>query len=130
MKTDSCPFCKKIKSNRDLTLSGDLAAAFPDAFPVTEGHHLVIPRRHVPGFFELTNTEHLAMLELSRELQEKLLREDSSIQGFNLGVNIGAAAGQTVFHCHLHIIPRRKGDVEDPTGGVRSVIPGKGTYPR
>ncbi len=130
MKNKPCPFCEKAKTNRGLTLAGDLAAAFPDAFPVTAEHHLIIPRRHVPDFFDLTNAEHLALLELARELQAKLLQDDSSIKGFNLGVNVGVIAGQTVFHCHLHLIPRREGDVEDPSGGVRSVIPEKRTYPR
>ena len=95
---------------------------------MTEGHSLVIPKRHAADYFELFQPESNAIQALMRETRSKLLDEDPSIDGFNMGVNSGEAAGQTVFHCHVHLIPRRKGDVESPRGGVRGVVPGKQSY--
>ena len=112
----------------NVVKENELAYAVRDAFPVTSLHTLVIPKRHVSGYFELGRPERNACHRLLE--QEKLAIEghDASIKGFNVGVNEGETAGQTVFHCHLHLIPRRRGDVEDPTGGVRNVIPDKGRY--
>ncbi len=105
-----------------------LALAFRDAFPVTEGHSLVIPRRHVVDYFGLTAEEVLACNELLRRLREQIQAADRSVTGFNIGMNAGHDAGQSVFHCHIHLIPRRSGDVANPRGGVRHVIPSKGNY--
>ena len=105
-----------------------LAFAIRDGFPVTEGHTLVIPKRHAEDYFELTAEELLACDDLLRQIRGDILEADSGVQGFNIGMNVGAAAGQTIFHCHIHLIPRRSGDVENPRGGVRHLIPGKGDY--
>lgn len=121
-----CPFCE-LPSVRIVAESGS-AAVFFDGFPVTPGHCLVIPRRHVETVFDLSETEVADAMALVFEMRRRLLAEDDSITGFNIGINAGADAGQTVFHCHIHLIPRRAGDVERPRGGVRNIIPGKGDY--
>lgn len=122
----TCPFCERIAA-RDVTEQNDLAAAFPDGFPVSDGHTLVVSKRHEADFFQLTPAEHEDILKLARLVQERLSKT-GDVDGFNVGVNVGEAAGQTVPHAHMHIIPRRVGDVENPRGGVRNVIPGKGDY--
>ena len=104
-----------------------LAFAIRDGFPVTPGHTLVVPRRLVATWFEATREEQVAMLELVEVLKAQL---DAELHpdGYNIGINVGAAGGQTVMHLHLHLIPRFAGDVPDPRGGIRHVIPGKGYY--
>jgi ATP adenylyltransferase len=99
-----------------------------DGFPVTEGHSLVIPKRHVFNYFELGQAEINACTRLLTHKRIEIEKNNPEFTGFNMGVNVGKSAGQTVMHCHLHLIPRRKGDVEDPTGGVRNIIPEKGNY--
>jgi diadenosine tetraphosphate (Ap4A) HIT family hydrolase len=89
---------------------------------------LVIPFRHARDYFSVTTAELVACDDLLRKASKVLKSDDASIDGFNIGVNIGSTAGQTIFHCHFHLIPRRTGDVEDPRGGIRQVIPGKGAY--
>lgn len=123
---DDCLFCS-ISRDR-VILENQLAYAIRDGFPVTNMHTLVIPKRHAATYFDLTSQELLACNELLRSLREQILTEDPLVQGFNIGLNAGAAAGQTIFHCHFHLIPRRLGDVENPRGGVRHLIPGKGYY--
>ncbi len=103
------------------------AFALLDKSPVTPGHMLLVPRRHVGDWFETTADERRDLLALADEAREWLLRERAP-DGFNLGVNVGEAAGQTVFHVHLHLIPRYKGDVANPRGGVRGVIPARQNY--
>ncbi len=121
-----CPFCEQ--SGGDVvTADNELAAAFPDGFPLSEGHTLVVPKRHVSDFFQLTTDEQEAVLEIAREVQS-LLKETYEPDGFNVGINCGEAAGQTVGHAHLHVIPRFSGDVEDPRGGVRWVLPEGAEY--
>lgn len=105
-----------------------LAYAIRDGFPVTPLHTLIIPKRHVADYFGLTEAELLACNEMIKDAKAQIEREDSSVVAFNIGMNAGTAAGQTVFHCHIHLIPRRAGDVENPRGGVRHLIPGKGHY--
>jgi ATP adenylyltransferase len=122
----SCLFCS-IDPSRIIN-SNDLAYAIRDGFPVTEGHTLVIPKRHVTDYFGLSQDELLACDELLRSLKGEIEGADPSVSGFNIGMNAGEAAGQTIFHCHIHLIPRRSGDVEEPRGGVRHLIPGKGAY--
>jgi diadenosine tetraphosphate (Ap4A) HIT family hydrolase len=107
--------------------SNSHALAVADGFPVAPGHTLIVSRRHVPDLFELTEPELLGMIGLLREMRNRLL-ETHCPSGFNLGVNIGAAAGQTIFHVHIHLIPRFAGDVDCPEGGIRNVIPGRGRY--
>lgn len=121
-----CPFCEMPADS--LVRENELAYAVRDAFPVTPLHTLVIPKRHVRGYFELGRPELNACHRLLEREKETIEEQDDSVKGFNVGVNNGELAGQTIFHCHVHLIPRRKGDVEDPTGGVRNVIPGKGDY--
>jgi diadenosine tetraphosphate (Ap4A) HIT family hydrolase len=120
-----CPFCE-LDTGRVLD-KNELAVAFADAHPVTPGHTLVIPRRHVADFFELSPAEVAAVFELVFRMRDRLAAERQA-GGFNVGVNAGAAAGQTVMHAHVHLIPRYAGDVAQARGGVRNIIPGKGTY--
>ena len=120
-----CPFCN---IDREVLASSDLCLAFYDKYPVNRGHVLVIPRRHVGDYFELLEAEIEDAWRLVREVKS-LLESEFHPAGFNVGFNVGFAAGQTVDHVHIHIIPRYEGDMEDPTGGVRHVIPGKGKYP-
>ncbi len=122
-----CVFCRKGEAG-DVLLKNELAFAIWDEYPVARGHTLVLPRRHVEDYFDLTAMELAAMEEMIRFHRKKLLEEDKTIQGFNVGVNSGKAAGQTVFHSHIHLIPRREGDTPDPAGGVRGVIPDKMHY--
>ena len=121
-----CLFCS-ITQER-IVLENDLAYAVRDGFPVTEMHSIIIPKRHIPDYFDLTTEELLACDQLIRSLKEEINNLDSSVNGFNIGMNAGESAGQTIFHCHIHLIPRRTGDVDNPRGGVRHTIPGKGDY--
>lgn len=125
MARGRCPFCDLDKSQ--IHLEADFAAAFPDAFPVAEGHTLVIPKRHVASLFELRDDEQQAIWKLVALVRARLLAELAP-DGFNVGVNDGPAAGQTVPHAHVHVIPRLNGDVPDPRGGVRWVVPAKAPY--
>ncbi|OSZ66240.1 diadenosine tetraphosphate hydrolase [Hydrogenophaga sp. IBVHS2] len=122
----SCPFCR-LPEHRVL-LRNRLAVALFDAYPVTSGHALVVPLRHVEDFWGLTAEERLACHELFDGLRGLITAKDPSVTGFNLGTNAGASAGQTVFHCHFHLIPRRDGDCENPRGGVRHVFQDKANY--
>ena len=121
-----CPFCERIENGRSIERN-DLAVAFPDSYPLADGHSLVVPLRHEEDFFSLTTDEHHAILDLVRSLRERLSK-DGQADGFNIGINVGEAAGQTVGHAHVHVIPRKVGDVEDPRGGVRWVIPERAAY--
>lgn len=123
---DPCLFCK---DSRGVSLEHELAYSALDSYPVSPGHTLVIPRRHVASFFDLTPEEVNACMGLITE-ERMRLDEEFKPDGYNIGVNVGPAAGQSVFHVHIHIIPRYKGDVENPQGGVRHVIPKKGHYTR
>jgi ATP adenylyltransferase len=124
-RDSECVFCNL---DRELVAENELAVAFRDGYPVTPLHTLVIPKRHVADYFDLYQPELNAIHQLLQELKDSIVKEDSTVTGFNVGVNAGASAGQTVFHCHVHLIPRRDGDVEDPRGGVRGVIPSKQAY--
>ena len=122
----TCLFCE-IPQERIIAFN-DLAYAIRDGFPVTQLHTLIIPKRHAVDYFELTKEELLACHELIHQLKESIIKEDSNVVAFNIGMNAGEAAGQTVFHCHIHLIPRRRGDISSPKGGIRHVIPDKGFY--
>jgi diadenosine tetraphosphate (Ap4A) HIT family hydrolase len=127
MPDEECPFCGKAGTDRaGATLR--TVYAISDQYSVTDGHSLIIPFRHTPDFFAMTSDERSDAFELVERLREKLLKDDSSIVGFNLGMNCGQAAGQTIMHAHIHLIPRRNGDVSDPRGGVRGVIPDRMKY--
>jgi diadenosine tetraphosphate (Ap4A) HIT family hydrolase len=123
-----CLFCNIKESG--LTDENTLAYVSYDTYPVSELHCLIIPKRHVNDYFELTNDEVIACNDLIIKIKEEILVKDPSVKGFNIGSNIGKIAGQSVLHCHIHLIPRREGDVENPQGGVRSVIPLKQHYKR
>ena len=120
-----CIFCN-LASER-IIAENELCLAIRDGFPVSEGHILIIPKRHVADYFDLTSDEIAAMQIMMKESKCQL---DNTLHpdGYNVGVNVNAAAGQTVFHVHMHLIPRYIGDVENPKGGVRGVIPGKQKY--
>ncbi len=120
-----CPFCRL--DSLDPICESPLAYAFRDAFPVSPGHTLIVPRRHVASFFDLTADEQSALLDLARRARE-ILQPDLRPAGWNLGLNDGAAAGQTVMHVHLHLIPRYEGDQADPRGGVRWIFPERARY--
>jgi diadenosine tetraphosphate (Ap4A) HIT family hydrolase len=125
MNQPACPFCNLSKDR--VLLETETALAFFDAFPVTDGHALVVPKRHVTSIFELAPDE-LATLWTAVGAVAKLIAGAYEPDAFNIGVNDGEAAGQTVPHAHVHVIPRRKGDAPDPRGGVRWVVPGKAKY--
>jgi diadenosine tetraphosphate (Ap4A) HIT family hydrolase len=123
----SCPFCT-IPDERIIAEDGP-CFAIRDLYPVSPGHTLIIPRRHVASFRELTADEWAAVHRLAKAVFEDLAARDGAVQACNLGINDGRLAGQTVPHAHIHLIPRRAGDVRRPRGGVRGVIPGKADYP-
>ena len=125
-RDDGCAFCNM--SPKRTVMENDLAVVIRDEYPVSPLHSLIIPKRHVADFFDLVTSEMKACNDLLQKAKSLIMVEDNSVVGFNVGVNVGEAAGQTVFHCHIHLIPRRKGDVENPRGGVRHVMPGKGYY--
>lgn len=125
-QSNGCLFCDPPENR--IVLRNQFAYTVWDGFPVTPQHALVLPWRHVEDYFGLDTGELLACDELLRRLRERIAAEDPSVAGFNIGMNAGAVAGQTIFHCHIHLIPRRAGDVENPRGGVRHIIPGKGSY--
>jgi diadenosine tetraphosphate (Ap4A) HIT family hydrolase len=125
MLTATCPFCNL--SPERITTSNQYGLVILDGFPISPGHTLVIPRRHIGSFFDLAEVEREALLALvddARHQLDKHYRPD----GYNIGINDGAAAGQTVPHLHIHLIPRYRGDREDPRGGIRWIIPEKADY--
>ena len=121
----ACPFCSL--SPERLWIEEEHVVAISDAFPVTDGHTLVIPRKHVSTVYELSPVEQNAVWDLVSEVRQQLLASLKP-DGFNIGLNDGLAAGQTVMHTHVHVIPRRSGDVPDPRGGIRWVIPDNASY--
>jgi ATP adenylyltransferase len=129
LREEKCLFCdiQSIDQQR-IIAENNLAYAMRDGFPVSEGHTLLIPKRHVADYFGLVTAEVNAINSLMQEQKKLLESKDKSIEAFNIGMNCGEASGQTVFHCHVHLIPRRNGDVENPRGGVRHVIASKGFY--
>ncbi len=125
-RESGCIFCEIPKER--VVVENKLAYAVLDAFPVTEQHTLIIPKRHVTDYFGLHQPERNAIHRLLEECRQSIMDSDDTVTGFNVGNNIGEDAGQTVMHCHMHLIPRRKGDVEEPQGGVRGVIANKQKY--
>jgi ATP adenylyltransferase len=125
-REEGCAFCN-LPPKR-IVMDNNLAVVIRDKYPVFPLHSLIIPKRHVGDFFDLGTSEMKACNYLLQKTKDAFKEEDGTIVGFNVGANIGEAAGQTIFHCHIHLIPRRKGDVENPRGGVRHVMPGKGYY--
>ena len=125
---DPCIFCNISESI--CAHENELAYASYDSYPVSEHHCLIIPKRHIKDFFELTNDELLACNDLIKKIKDEILKRDQTVKAFNIGSNAGKISGQSILHCHFHLIPRREGDVENPQGGVRSVIPNKQYYKR
>ena len=124
--SNDCIFCE-LGAGRIIAENG-LCLAIRDAYPVTEHHTLVIPKRHVADYFDLHQPERNAIDQMLQEQRTAILALDGSVTGFNIGINAGKSAGQTVFHVHVHLIPRRDGDVVDPKGGVRGLIPSTQNY--
>lgn len=120
-RDSSCPFCNV---EGQTVLENSLAVMLRDAYPVTLGHTLIVPRRHTSDYFDLGSPEARACQLLLQEARQLLLQDDPSIRGFNVGINSGEVAGQTIGHAHIHLIPRRSGDVANPHGGVRRIISG------
>ena len=123
-----CLFCNIKESG--LADENTLAYASYDSYPVTDKHCLIIPKRHVKDYFDLTAEEIVACDQLIKEIKKEIEIKDPLVKGFNIGINSGKVAGQSIMHCHIHLIPRREGDVENPQGGVRSVMPLKQHYIR
>jgi len=121
-----CPFCGFIHSGQPLAQNTTFLAKY-DGYPVSPGHTLLMPRRHIETFFALNDNELKDFFDLLVEVRQ-MIESKFSPDGFNVGVNVGAAAGQTIAHLHIHVIPRYLGDVENPRGGVRGVIPGRADY--
>jgi diadenosine tetraphosphate (Ap4A) HIT family hydrolase len=128
MSKQECLFCDfENPEKHKLILQDDLVYARWDNFPVSAGHAEVVPKRHIESFFELSDDELLAIFGMAKAIRENIM-EQYNPDAFNLGINDGEAAGRTIHHMHLHLIPRYDGDVDSPRGGVRNIIPGKGDY--
>ena len=123
-----CLFCNIRESG--IAQENDFAYASYDSYPVSKDHCLIIPKRHIGDYFDLSKKELIACDELIKIVKSEIIKKDQTVKGFNIGTNIGKVSGQSIFHCHIHLIPRREGDVENPQGGVRSVIPNKQHYER
>ena len=123
-----CLFCDVKKTG--IVYENELVYASYDSYPVSEHHCLIIPKRHIKDYFDLSNNELLACNDLIKIVKKEITNKDPLVKGFNLGTNIGVVSGQSILHCHFHLIPRREGDVDNPQGGVRSVIPNKQHYKR
>lgn len=123
---NDCFFCQRIKNN-DFILENELAIARFDDFPVNKGHLEVVPKRHISDWWETSSEEKMAIFELLDEAK-KMIDEKYKPDGYNIGMNLGVSAGQSIMHLHVHLIPRYIGDVSNPRGGVRGVIPSKKNY--
>jgi len=122
-----CVFCEQFIPNRNPLFENKLAIAYFDEFPVSKGHIIIITKRHAATFFDITNEEQIAIIELLNKCK-KYIDKKYHPDGYNVGLNCGESAGQSVMHIHMHLIPRYNGDVENPRGGVRGVIPNKKNY--
>ena len=126
-RTDRCPFCEPDRGPKVVERCGTVVA-IADKNPVTKGHMLILPVRHTPDYFAMTPEEKKDADRLIRILRDRIEASDATVTGFNIGVNCGTSAGQTIMHAHIHFIPRRDGDVPQPRGGVRGVIPDQQAY--
>ncbi len=122
-----CLFCRWFDEEKAVAVHG-IVAAFNDGFPVAPGHLLIVPHRHVADGLALNTQEIRDSQALIRRMVAAIQRNDPSVSGFNIGINLGASAGQTIMHAHIHLIPRRDGDTDNPKGGVRGVMPGTRGY--
>ena len=125
-RSAACILCSPVE--RKIIAQNELAFAFYDAYPVTSLHTLIVPRRHAITYFDLHDPERRAINVLLDQTRHDVLAADKTVEGFNVGMNCGEVAGQTVMHCHVHLIPRRRGAVDRPRGGVRGVIPDRAAY--
>ena len=123
-----CLFCNAKESG--IAAENEFAYASYDSYPVSDFHCLIIPKRHVKDYFEMSDEELLACNDLITKIKNEILAKDKTVKAFNIGTNAGKISGQSIMHCHIHLIPRREGDVENPQGGVRPVIPKKQHYKR
>ena len=123
-----CLFCNAKESG--IAAENEFAYASYDSYPVSDFHCLIIPKRHVKDYFEMSDEELLACNDLIAKIKNEILTKDKTVKAFNIGTNAGKISGQSIMHCHIHLIPRREGDVENPQGGIRSVIPKKQHYKR
>jgi diadenosine tetraphosphate (Ap4A) HIT family hydrolase len=123
-----CLFCTTKKE--DIIKENEFAYATFDSYPVSSKHCLIIPKRHIKDYFELNENEVTGCDQLIKIIKNQIEKGDKTVKGFNIGINSGKVAGQSIMHCHIHLIPRREGDVENPQGGVRGVIPSKQHYTR
>ena len=125
-----CLFCKaqEIEYKKEVVYENDFFYATRDSYPVTKLHTLVIPKRHFQSYFDMNNNEIKSINIVLNEQRKEIVKLDSSVTAFNIGINDGKDAGQSIYHLHVHLIPRRQGDVENPRGGVRGVIPAKQKY--
>ena len=123
-----CLFC--LIKKKEIVEENKFAYASFDSYPVSKQHCLIVPKRHISDYFKLTEDEIIACNQLIKNIKNKIENNDKSVKGFNIGINSGKVAGQSIMHCHIHLIPRREGDVENPQGGIRGVIPSKQHYIR
>ena len=123
-----CLFCNSKKSG--FAYENKLAYASYDTYPVSDLHCLIIPKRHINNYFDLSDEELIACNNLIKVVKKEIVEKDKTVEAFNIGTNVGKISGQSIMHCHIHLIPRRKGDVNNPQGGVRSVIPKNQHYTR
>ena len=123
-----CLFCNSKSSG--IAHENELAYASYDTYPVSTFHCLIIPKRHIKDYFDLTNDELVACNNLIKIVKNEIIEKDNTVEAFNIGTNVGKISGQSIMHCHIHVIPRRKGDVKNPQGGVRAVIPKNQHYIR
>ena len=124
---NKCLFCGQFIPNKKLLFENELAVAFFDSSPVSKGHVLIITKGHAATFFDITNEEQIAIIDLLNKCKEYIDKKYHP-DGYNVGLNCGESAGQSVMHVHMHLIPRYKGDVENPRGGIRGVIPNRKNY--
>ena len=123
-----CLFCNSKKSG--VAYENKLAYASYDTYSVSDLHCLIIPKRHINNYFDLSDEELIACNNLIKVVKKEIVEKDKTVEAFNIGTNVGKISGQSIMHCHIHLIPRRKGDVNNPQGGVRSVIPKNQHYTR
>ncbi|RKZ93534.1 MAG: HIT family protein [Candidatus Parabeggiatoa sp. nov. 1] len=123
--SSNCPFCHL--DNQQIIFQDELVITLKDGYPISPGHILIIPKRHIPSLFDVTDEEQMALLHALRAAQNEL-KQQYAPDGYNIGINDGLAAGQTVMHLHIHLIPRYTDDCPDPRGGVRWIFPDKAAY--
>lgn len=125
-----CLLCELPADKFEVVDENELCLTLTDSYPVSEGHCLIVPRRHATTYFDMNAAEVDAATRLLQQSRARIQQQDPDVTGFNIGMNCGKSAGQSVFHAHIHLIPRRDGDQENPQGGVRKIFPEKAHYRR